>query len=45
MKDLRKPLWLKKRILPIQDILKVKWVLKETALHTIYEEARCLNLG
>jgi len=45
MKDLRKPPWLKKRIPPVEDVLKVKSILKETALHTVCEEARCPNLG
>jgi len=45
MKDLRKPPWLKKRIPPAEDVLKVKSILKETALHTVCEEARCPNLG
>jgi lipoic acid synthetase len=45
MKDLRKPLWLKKRIPPVEDLLKVKSILKEIALDTVCEEARCPNLG
>ena len=40
-----KPPWLKKRIPPVQDILKVKSILEGTALHTVCEEARCPNLG
>jgi lipoic acid synthetase len=42
---LRKPPWLKKRIPPFQDLVKVKSILDETELHTVCEEARCPNLG
>jgi len=42
---LPKPPWLKKRIPPLQDLLKVKSVLEGTSLHTVCEEARCPNLG
>jgi len=42
---LKKPPWLKKRILPFQDLQKVKSILDETDLHTVCEEARCPNLG
>jgi len=45
MKALRKPPWLKKRIPPFEDLIKVKSILSETALHTVCEEARCPNLG
>jgi lipoyl synthase len=45
MKDQRKPPWLRKRIPPFQDLLKVKSILDETDLHTVCEEARCPNLG
>ena len=45
MKNLRKPPWLKKRIPPFQDLLKVKSILEQTDLHTVCEEARCPNLG
>lgn len=45
MKNLKKPPWLKKRIPPYQDLLKVKTILDETGLHTVCEEARCPNLG
>lgn len=45
MKNLKKPPWLKKRIPPYQDLLKVKTLLNETGLHTVCEEARCPNLG
>ena len=45
MNGLQKPPWLKKRIPPVQDILKVKSILEGTALHTVCEEARCPNLG
>jgi len=45
MKVLRKPPWLKKRIPPLEDLLKVKSILDETELHTVCEEARCPNLG
>ena len=42
---LKKPPWLKKRIPPLQDLIKVKSILEETDLHTVCEEARCPNLG
>jgi len=42
---LKKPPWLKKRIPPLQDLLKVKSILDEGDLHTVCEEARCPNLG
>jgi len=42
---LRKPPWLKKRIPPFEDLIKVKSVLSGTVLHTVCEEARCPNLG
>jgi lipoic acid synthetase len=45
MEVLKKPPWLKKRLPPIQDLMKVKSILEETALHTVCEEARCPNLG
>ncbi len=45
MEALKKPSWLKKRIPPYQDILKIKSILSETQLHTVCEEARCPNLG
>jgi lipoic acid synthetase len=45
IKVLRKPPWLKKRIPPYQDLLKIKSILNETNLHTVCEEARCPNLG
>jgi lipoic acid synthetase len=45
MTNLRKPPWLKKKILPLQDIQKIKSILTETKLHTVCEEARCPNLG
>jgi len=40
-----KPPWLKKRIPPIQDLIRVKSILDEASLHTVCEEARCPNLG
>jgi lipoic acid synthetase len=40
-----KPPWLKKRIPPIQDLIRVKSILDEVSLHTVCEEARCPNLG
>ncbi len=43
--SLPKPSWLRKRIPPVQEILKVKSILEGTALHTVCEEARCPNLG
>jgi lipoic acid synthetase len=45
LKNLKKPLWLKKGIPPFQDLEKVKTILGETGLHTVCEEARCPNLG
>ena len=45
MSNLRKPLWLKKRIPAFQDLQKVKSILAEADLHTVCEEARCPNLG
>ncbi|MBS3905543.1 MAG: lipoyl synthase [Syntrophaceae bacterium] len=45
MEHIKKPPWLKKRIPPYQDLLKVKTILDETDLHTVCEEARCPNLG
>jgi len=45
LKNLKKPPWLKKRIPPYQDLLKVKSILGEADLHTVCEEARCPNLG
>lgn len=42
---MKKPPWLKKRIPPLQDILKVKSILEGSSLHTVCEEARCPNLG
>ena len=42
---MRKPPWLRKRIPPFQEILKVKSILGEEELHTVCEEARCPNLG
>ena len=45
MSNLRKPLWLKKKIPAFQDLQKVKSILAEADLHTVCEEARCPNLG
>jgi len=45
MSNLKKPPWLKKRIPPYQDLLKIKSILNETKVHTVCEEARCPNLG
>lgn len=45
MEVLKKPPWLKKRIPPFQDLLKVKSILEQAHLHTVCEEARCPNLG
>ncbi len=42
---MKKPHWLKKRIPPYQDVLKVKTLLDKGGLHTVCEEARCPNLG
>ena len=42
---MRKPPWLKKRIPPFEDLIKVKSILSGTVLHTVCEEARCPNLG
>lgn len=40
-----KPPWLRKRLPPYQDVLKVKGLLEEAGLHTVCEEARCPNCG
>src|SRR3990172_5672476 len=40
-----KPPWLKKRLPALQDLLKVKSILEDAALHTVCEEAHCPNLG
>jgi lipoic acid synthetase len=45
MKILRKPPWLRKRIPPFQDLIRVKSILGRADLHTVCEEARCPNLG
>lgn len=45
MKDLKKPPWIKKRIPSLQDLQKVKTILKGKGLHTVCEEAHCPNLG
>jgi len=45
LKILKKPPWLKKRIPPFQEIIRVKSILDEAELHTVCEEARCPNLG
>jgi len=45
LKTLKKPPWLKKRIPPYQNLLKVKALLDKEGLHTVCEEARCPNLG
>ncbi len=42
---MKKPPWLKKRIPPYQNLLKVKALLDKEGLHTVCEEARCPNLG
>ncbi len=42
---MRKPEWLKKRIPPLSDLMKVRSVLEEMGLHTVCDEARCPNLG
>jgi lipoic acid synthetase len=40
-----KPPWLKKRIPPFEDLVKVKSILDSADLHTVCEEARCPNLA
>ena len=45
MQTLKKPPWLKKRLLPAQDLERVRLILKRGELHTVCEEARCPNLG
>ncbi len=40
-----KPAWLKKRLPPSEDLVKVKSILDLAELHTVCEEARCPNLG
>ncbi len=42
---MKKPPWLKKRIPPFEDLVKVKSILDSAELHTVCEEARCPNLG
>ena len=42
---MKKPLWLKKRLPPFEDLVKVKSILDSAELHTVCEEARCPNLG
>jgi lipoic acid synthetase len=44
-KTLKKPPWLKKRLPPFEDLMKVKSILDSADLHTVCEEARCPNLG
>jgi lipoic acid synthetase len=44
-KTLKKPPWLKKRLPPFEDLVKVKSILDSADLHTVCEEARCPNLG
>jgi len=44
MEILRKPPWLKKRIMPGPDIGKVSALLSEARLHTVCQEAHCPNL-
>src|SRR5512136_1882466 len=45
MQTLKKPPWLKKKLPPLQDLEKVRIILKKGELHTVCEEARCPNLG
>ena len=45
MKESKKPPWLRKRIPPFQDLMKVKSILSKAGLHTVCEEAHCPNLG
>lgn len=45
IQDKPKPPWLKKRIPPFEDLVKVKSILDSVELHTVCEEARCPNLG
>jgi lipoic acid synthetase len=45
MQTLKKPPWLKKKLPPLQDLEKVRVILKKGELHTVCEEARCPNLG
>ena len=42
---MKKPPWLKKRLPPFEDLVKVKSILDSAELHTVCEEARCPNLG
>lgn len=44
MEFLRKPPWLKKRIIPGPDIGNVSALLSEARLHTVCQEAHCPNL-
>ena len=41
----RKPPWLKKRLPPMEALVKIKSILDQAKLHTVCEEARCPNLG
>jgi lipoic acid synthetase len=45
MDPLKKPPWLKKKLPPLQDLERVRVILKKRELHTVCEEARCPNLG
>lgn len=45
MNESKKPPWLRKRIPPFQDLMRVKSILRTADLHTVCEEARCPNLG
>src|SRR4030043_2194823 len=45
IQNISKPPWLKKRIPPFEDLVKVKSILESADLHTVCEEARCPNLG
>jgi len=45
MKESIKPPWLKKRIPPFQDLMRIKSILSKGNLHTVCEEAHCPNLG
>lgn len=42
---MRKPEWLKKRLPPFSDLMRVRSILDEMGLHTVCDEARCPNLG
>src|SRR4030042_3076481 len=45
MRESKKPPWLRKKVPPFQDLIRVKSILSRADLHTVCEEARCPNIG